>query len=761
MGHYYESCFSNIEKTVGAKVSSGWDTLAVSDDLPSELYTICRELQSKNCEGLNKISEEVLQSGQWEIEVAQNHLFYNHTQYGLTDYHGRPNLFSHSLIFPEAKNLLANPNTFLTISSSTFAKNQDDLDSKNGLIYDEQMTFDTALELCQLNLGTLEKLLAAVYERISSDMIFEPLYIDCSDDRQKKALLYLIYSSLPLSLRPLLSLSSVKTPKVTTKQLVFDKEATKERYYFSLEAGAASILDDQVDFELPVFLKYPLSLSEEDKQNYFLNIERACHEMGMENTTEEVALRFCHNGIISQGEEDLLGRIKDGLRIGQRTPELDYYLAVLLKHFVAQGQFLGEYDEHFLTQCQNRTKVDELKEIATVYFTNTLLRLEQDQALAKLKDMDDSAIAVAEKHLSKSEAGKSLYHAFLSDYLSSKEVTSLEDLLEVTKGLVALPSHDLLSPDIITKSKDLFTKELETTSDSLEIANVYKTFKNVITLVSDDEGLLEDGQEVLLSLLKFDSFKLDKNSEDLLNSLTINDKRKAFYMDLLDLHRQLRTEKDSTCLNAQLTNFIDTNKKQRSYLNISPSQIISKILEFSTLSEHDKDWIVLINELNDADTKTSFDNLKDSLAGQNFNQFMTEYKDLITYPEESYSEQAKRTKLFAWLFKALSYIDAKEVVPLDIWLIVGRESHAHKTAIDEAKPRIFGERMVDIVSESTLLDDEAYLAYLKAYVKSKGKYSKIVAKLLKMQGKEDFGKAKPSFFKQLFSRKKKKESDEC
>ena len=121
-----QCCYTNAVQEVGGKISSGWQPVAVSDNIPSEAYNGCISLQNANATiQAPMVDERGNVLNLYEITGDGSFVYVSRTQYGLVDRLGRPNMFSHAYIFSWKKeDVLGDPNTFLTIDRSNFAEDE-------------------------------------------------------------------------------------------------------------------------------------------------------------------------------------------------------------------------------------------------------------------------------------------------------------------------------------------------------------------------------------------------------------------------------------------------------------------------------------------------------------------------------------------------------------------------------------------------------------------------------------------------------------
>ena len=175
-----QCCYTNAVKEAGGKISSGWQAVVVSEDLPSEAYAACVSLQNANSTLQSHVVDEqgnVLNL--LEITGDGTYVYVSRTQYGLTDRLGRPNMFSHAYIFPwKQGEVISDPNVFLTLTDRNFAKDEETArQTRDSLERSEPFTLARALERAGMQSETYLTLIRCVYAQYSERKAAQPLYV--------------------------------------------------------------------------------------------------------------------------------------------------------------------------------------------------------------------------------------------------------------------------------------------------------------------------------------------------------------------------------------------------------------------------------------------------------------------------------------------------------------------------------------------------------------------------------------------------------
>ena len=123
-----QCCYTNASQEIGGTISSGWQPVAVSENIPAEAYNACVSFQNANSTIQNAMFDEhgnVLNL--FEISGDGSYVYIMRTQYGLLDRLGRANMFSHAFIFSwKDEDVLSDPNYILSIDCRNFKSCESD-----------------------------------------------------------------------------------------------------------------------------------------------------------------------------------------------------------------------------------------------------------------------------------------------------------------------------------------------------------------------------------------------------------------------------------------------------------------------------------------------------------------------------------------------------------------------------------------------------------------------------------------------------------
>ena len=725
---HYRSCYTNRTRNEGGVVISGWTSLGVSPELSQESLDFCLSKQSKNNTGSNDLLPGIIEEGHWEVYYEQGQVFYIHNQYGLVDYRNRFNYFSHAIIFPDGKDVLASPNSFLALSRDTFARSEEEMESKDELIYGETWTDEAAFQVTGLDQTRYEKLLQAVYSYIQSDDYFDPLYLSAANDEQRKALLYLIYTGLPLSCRSLISVSSHPTSTTRSLKLVFHQDANSERYYFDTALGKTSLdIDEELTENVPS-LKTIGHVSEKQREDYFKELAQIGERFDLATSTEEVALRFLH--LLVQAEpQDELAILQACLRIRKRSLALDDYLAKSLKDYLAKGGEMTQYDENFLNRCQQGTQSPALKEFIFQYRVNLLLRLEHAQAVQVLKEFEGEERKKAIAYLQADKSGVRLYETYLLSYYKENSPKTLSGWQFFLDEIADLPKPPSILSIWSKKARECYVTEIQSQVGKL---SAYKTYLGILEELHQKEDKLLEAMNMLVQSIDIDHLQLDQKMQELLMEPIRHSSWKYYQLIKADIDEGIASKKFH-----EICNLLRDRKRLvedfSRELPFSSEQFVNAYLRHIDLPKIDKDWICYMLNIDDSECYQQMLDLQASLDQKQWDELQEAYRVLA-------DKDALLSTLKDMVLSVLVEIDQHTQVPLDVWLLV---CEGEIESLLELSLSIFQNSTDELLKNSRLIHEEEHQRLLQTYVQKRGKYYQKVRKLLKQATKTEssnFGK---------------------
>lgn len=342
MGPVYQCCYTNAARTAGGRVRSGWQVSAASPDIPGPARETCARLQNANaslCAGA--VDEDGNSLTLRQLAADGGCLYVIRSRFGLSDRLGRPNMFSHALIFPlkNGQNILENPNFYLSLHPSAFLQEERDFTWTGTPPYSRSITLGEAMELAGLDRERYAVLVRCVCARMSDPRAQGPLYLQYGGDaRERLGLLYCICAGIPQGMLRHIRAASCPTANDGGQTLVFTRSARSRPAYLIPRTGENNLLTRRVQRRLDRwgYVDYPVrELPEEQFPVFFSRLDAIAAALG--DPADPLVLKLAFqfglrrdNAAFSDGE--LISSLSDALRLGRCSRRtLDIVLTRILR----------------------------------------------------------------------------------------------------------------------------------------------------------------------------------------------------------------------------------------------------------------------------------------------------------------------------------------------------------------------------------------------------------------------------------------------
>ncbi len=377
-----QCCYTNLSEESSGKISSGWQSVAVSDSIPPDAYRACVSMQNRNSAMQASMTDE--RGGVLDLlEICGDgkYLYMIRSRYGMADRLGRPNMFSHAYIFSWAENsALIEPNEFLTIADSNFKSSRTDAEKPYDS-FERLPLFDIwrAIDMSGMELMTVGSFIQCIYAQMTEKGISEPLYVQYDGtDSQARSLIYCMYALLPHYLRKTLKSACAGGITERDKNVVFSVNASSHEYFFDPRTGENNVLTDKLrkKFTRLAYIDYAVrkyicaevfirskgqnkSNTDTDIRNYFLMLDRIAASLGDPTASNELLLKISNRMIENQplavnvstyDDEKLIMDICDTLRAAACNSSwmmyMEYYIFLLLDESSKRGLSLTLTNEN-------------------------------------------------------------------------------------------------------------------------------------------------------------------------------------------------------------------------------------------------------------------------------------------------------------------------------------------------------------------------------------------------------------------------------
>lgn len=321
----FQCCYTNSERNVGGRTTSGWGTVACSKNIPPEALKQCERLQKANSRSSGgKTDEEGNILNLLEIYGENKFVYVLRTQYGLEDREGRANMFSHAYILLWS-DVLSDPNALLKITDqSNFRSSEaeaqrllDEPDWEPGASY-EGYTIERAMREAGISEETYPVLIRCVYAQLSGYTKEKPVYIYYKEKEQIPAILFCIYYGLPYHLRKKLYIASAPSG-TPDKKIFFSRSMDRSLCYIDPQTGDNTILTDRLQLQIKKYGFIDYAAAHLDDPEYFARLREKAASLGDKDASNDHLLKIAHREVLeepasSYKKDELKEFIGDALR---------------------------------------------------------------------------------------------------------------------------------------------------------------------------------------------------------------------------------------------------------------------------------------------------------------------------------------------------------------------------------------------------------------------------------------------------------------
>lgn len=375
----YQCCYTNATQNAGNTVSSGWQVVAASPGIPSDAYEACVKLQNANAA---RCADAVDEQGNVlvldEYSGDGSYLYVIRTRFGLSDRLGRPNMFSHALIFSLRNNVnvVRNPNYYLGVDASAFLSGEGKLSWEGSPPCTIFLSLEQAMTLAGLDQERYAILLRCVYAQMEAKGA-APLYIQYEGSAMRiRGLLHCIYAGLPRYMVKKLRAASCPTANDSGKHLVFSRNARARERYFIPQSGENTVLTSRIERKLSRigYVDYAvLHVPYEKIPSFFDELDMLAVGLGDSSASNGQILKLAFQFKTNHDEstftdEELESSLVDALRLPPSGNHvIEWLLARMLGEINKRGLRLTPESEALLDGWLSRTSSQELLEVGRRY----------------------------------------------------------------------------------------------------------------------------------------------------------------------------------------------------------------------------------------------------------------------------------------------------------------------------------------------------------------------------------------------------------
>ncbi len=522
----FQCCYTNAVRRHGDTVSTGWQTVAVSPDIPREAYAACSKLQNANS-SIQAVPKD--ESGDvlklTEIYGDGACIYVLRTVYGLVDDKGRPNMFSHAYIFPlkDGPQAIEDPNIFLSLDGANFKDSEEAAESWDGrLTYLAPLTLDAAMERAGIDGEEYIKLLRCVYAQFSEKKAPKPLYVQYDGTAENmRAILYCVYYGLPYGIRRMLKIASCPSGGDASKNLIFSRNAGEKGLYVDPATGENNILTGRVEKRIDRcgFIDHAArELPHGEFAGFFSDLDRMTESLGDPMGQNELAVKLAYTLLsggdvtaLSDGELEIT--LSDTLRLKPTSDErVCGFIAKLVGELDSRALKLSDENELTLSDWITSTDSAVLRDAGTGHSVCRLFALTDGEAAEKLAAMPDDSRAFYISVIRGKERGQAILEVYFDDRLRRSEAdwASLRSALDDSAAL-ADPSG--IRASILQKAEMLYTLRASEGVDPVENLNGYLDVLKSVLPPEECRIRRRRALEEYWQGVSYDNFTLEKAQE--------------------------------------------------------------------------------------------------------------------------------------------------------------------------------------------------------------------------------------------------------
>lgn len=447
---------------------AGWKIAGKSSNIPTECSEDYFRLQSANSNSsvvkdMYDIRKEV-----WEYCIIGKNIYYSKLMYGINDQspESRISMRADGVVYaiPENSELLEKPQITLNTPDSFFVnvptieKIYPALLGKNaptvGLTNEDIFTTYASINISQDN-----KPLDELVEHYFPDKKILTIAVKCviwaiteksnpsiniifeGSDVDKKNIIYILASLLPISMRSFISFRTYNIPGVKPLKFLFSSEKTVGRYLNIITGENNIIKENKLDLRYSKYdyIAYPIDHLD-IIDSYFNLIHSTMGELGDPNSIDLNFLKIAHDIVLDEhfddyhemSDQEILKKFLDFISIPINNEKIDWYCAKLLETIIDNNIPLNDALKQRLKAKLKTTKSDALKAVGYSFDVINMINSDNKETeyafLLSLKS-NPQMFEVYRKKFLENKGGASFIDSFYGTYFGEKVSLDYESLL--------------------------------------------------------------------------------------------------------------------------------------------------------------------------------------------------------------------------------------------------------------------------------------------------------------------------------------------
>ena len=734
-----QCCYTNSNKQVGDSLTSGWQRVAVSEELPERAAAACVQLQQSHSRIQGPMTDEEGRTlNLLELSSDGEFLYFIRTRYGLLDRLGRPNMFSHGYIFSaRERDFFEDPNRFLTLSDSNFTASEEEADKNKERVDFERLPpflLTDALKESGVSRENYALLIKAVYLSVSDAQQSHPLYLVYEKEKEIRPLLFVIYSGLPFSLRRQLFIASCPTPNTNHHHLVFTKTKEGKDRYIVAKTGENSVLSEKALNRLRRIGFLDAGMEASDKGMYYKTLEKRALALGDGTAGDELVLKIAHHIGTETETEDLadegvIGLLSDALRAGSSgSGMMEEYILDKLSEITRRRISLTRELEEVLSERQE-TMSESFREAVLDYEIQKLKKMSVQEAFLYLKGRRERSLAAYVGRLLLEDFGEPVLDLYFADALLMQKGDP-QALLSVLREASRLRSRPKTEEALETVALSSFRAGLEENPPE-----GYRQYRLLLTTLfgadffSSHKGrkALEELFSLYWSRVDYENFSFDKSEEYVFFEKEMQSVHPSAPLPI-DIKGLFSLKEASDKGEEEFLLFLHSLCREKGLGYKDLKHGIGQLYEDRAMLI----WSEIVAGLEDASLLPSLLKIRDGLR-EPFRQdsVLSRYAVLFAAASEKGKEEAvSRMNQKIVLPRFLEMERNQRPIPLDLWLYVGFLEYDNAFFVfDDFSPLALADESLAFYSK--LLEKSPFREQAGEYIRGKGSHGKTIKKWMR------------------------------
>lgn len=373
---FYQVCYG--------KPNNAWGLFNMSDDSDVNVTSFFEKVaKSKAPDCIKNATADTIG---FQLFAGEGLVTFTKIKYGLTDSFGRASMFAQGFVFDVKSGIVEDANNLVGISDSNFSFSE--VDTRvipDALVYDTPFSVSSAKQILGINNETVFNIMGCVYKSINSKTTYDTYLVFNGDETQKKALVYLILSMLPYSMRCNISISDIEnSQRQSTKSFIIVDRVPDGNYYMNVNSDDDTNIDLETISDNPeeyISLQALVNTSPEKFQekcevikhtqadygfSYYCSYNELKLLTGIMQNKGKVAknLKELNNNKFARYVATFLKQAKNGY-LGNRV--VDEYVTELMLEYSHRGIMPNEEITELLAQRNDRAKLEDLNKAIKQY----------------------------------------------------------------------------------------------------------------------------------------------------------------------------------------------------------------------------------------------------------------------------------------------------------------------------------------------------------------------------------------------------------